>query len=58
MKWFSIEGILKEIGKIRWPKKAELFKTFGEVLIVVVLFMLFFIAADVLVSFVLKLLGI
>lgn len=57
MKWFSIEGIVEEIKKIRWPKKDELLKTFLEVCVFVLLFMVFFFASDLLVSFILKLLG-
>lgn len=57
MKWFSIEGIIEEIKKIRWPKKEELFKTFLEVCFFVILFMIFFFLGDLFVSFILKLLG-
>ncbi|MBR2809411.1 MAG: preprotein translocase subunit SecE [Erysipelotrichaceae bacterium] len=58
MKWFNIEAIRKEIAKIRWPEKGELLKTFVQVVIFVLLFMAFFVIADLVVSFFLKLLGI
>lgn len=58
LKWFSIEGIVSEIKKIRWPKASELFDTFFKVCIFVILFMVFFFISDVVVSLFLKLLGI
>lgn len=57
MKWFNIPKIIEEIKKIRWPKKEELGKTFIDVCIFVAFFMIFFFAADLLVSYILKLLN-
>ncbi len=58
MKWFNLNEIKKEIGKIRWAKKEELLKTFLEVCVFITVFAIFFIGADLVVSFILKLLGI
>ncbi len=58
MKWFSIEGIRKEIKRIRWAKKKDLWQSSGEVLLFTVFFGLFFVISEVGVSFFLKLIGI
>lgn len=58
MSWFSVKEINKEIKKIRWPKKSELFKDSVTSIIFMTLFALFFIAADFIVSFVLRLIGV
>lgn len=58
LKWFSVQGIVSEIKKIRWPKVNELFDTFFKVCIFVILFMAFFFLSDVVVGLFLRLLGI
>lgn len=42
MKWFSFSAIAKEIGKIRWPKKNDLFTNSLQVLFFTALFVIFF----------------
>ena len=55
--WFNIKKIIQEIKKIKWPSKQEFFTTFIRGIIFVILFMLFFILADFIVSNITKLLG-
>ena len=42
MKWFSVSAIWKEISKIRWPKKEDLFVNSVQVIIFTGFFVLFF----------------
>lgn len=58
MKWFSLKAIFKEIGKIRWPKKSDLFKSSVQVIIFTAFFACFFFLCQFLVSMVLRSLGI
>lgn len=57
--WFSIAGIKKEVTeRIRWSKTSEMIKFFSQVMVFVIAFGLFFIAADFLVIMLLRTLGI
>ena len=58
MKWFSPSAIVKEISKIKWPKKDELLKNSVQVIIIVAFFALFFYACQFVLSLVLRLLGV
>ena len=40
MKWFNLNAIFKEISKIRWPKKEDLFSNSIQVLIFVGFFVI------------------
>lgn len=58
-KWFSIEGIRKEIqGRIRWPKGHEMVADSKTVISFILVFALFFIAADFVIALFLRTLGI
>jgi preprotein translocase SecE subunit len=52
MKWFSIKGIQKEMGRIRWASGKNLQTNSSEVIV----FTLFFVAFFVLVQFLLTML--
>lgn len=58
MQWFSISGIRQEIKKIRWPKRNELLKDSYVALVFMLMFAVYFVAADFVVSIVLRLLGV
>ena len=58
MKWFSLSGIVKEIKKIRWPKKNDLLTNSGQVVLFTAFFALFFYLCQFLVSLCLKLVGV
>lgn len=58
MKWFNINAIWKEISKIRWPKKGDLFSNSIQVLIFVLFFVLFFALCLAVISALLRLLGV
>ncbi|MFV0380023.1 MAG: preprotein translocase subunit SecE [Anaerorhabdus sp.] len=58
MKWFSIEGISKEIKRIRWPHPKELMSNTLEVIMFIVFFALFFILCEFTVTYFLRLIGI
>lgn len=58
LKWFSIEGIVKEVKRIRWPKAKELVKYSSEVLLFCIFFGVFFVGCEFLITFVLKMIGI
>lgn len=57
MKWFSIEGIKKEISRIRWPEGKEVVKSSLVVILFCILFSLFFVAGQFIISFFLKFIG-
>jgi len=57
MKWFSLEGIIQEAKRVRWPKKEDMLKDFTVVLTFSVFFGLFFVFSDTLVALFLKLIG-
>lgn len=58
MKWFSISAIWKEISKIRWPKKSDLFNNSMQVIIFTGFFVLFFAACLVVISALLNAIGV
>lgn len=58
MRWFSLDGIVKEIKKIRWPQKQDLVTNSVQVILFTVFFGLFFIACEFVVSLILKYLGV
>ena len=58
LKWFSLSGISKEIKRIRWPKVKDITENTGEVLLFVLAFGAFFIVSDLVITFILKLIGI
>ena len=58
MKWFSLSAIFKEISKIRWPKKDDLLTNSVQVIIFTAFFALFFFICQLLVSVLLKAIGV
>ena len=58
MKWFSLEGIRNEIRRIRWPSWNDLAENTGKVLLFLVLFALFFVLSELLISWLLSVLGV
>lgn len=59
LKWFSLSGIKKEVTeRIRWPKPKEMGKYAATVFSFIVLFMIYFVAADFIVAIFLNLIGI
>lgn len=58
MKWFNLSAIFKEISKIRWPKKEDLFTNSVQVLIFTGFFALFFLLCQLVISFILKSIGV
>ena len=57
MKWFSINGILKEMKRIRWPKVKDLFHDSGICIVFVVFLGVFFFLCQLVSSGFLKLIG-
>jgi preprotein translocase SecE subunit len=57
MKWFSLEGIIQEAKRVRWPKREDMLKDFLVVLTFSVFFGLVFVLSDTLVAMFLKLIG-
>jgi len=51
LKWFSISGIMTEAKRIRWPKRKELVKDTTTVVAIITLFGVFFVFAQVLITF-------
>ena len=58
MKWFSLDAIIKEIKKIRWPKKGDLFTNSVQVVVFTAFFGVFFYICQFLVSLCLRLMGV
>ncbi len=58
MKWFSFRGIATEIRRIRWPSVKELTQKSGKSLLFILLFMGFFVLCELLISWVMSLMGI
>lgn len=58
MKWFSMSGITTEVKRIRWPKSDEMLKNTMTVISVVVLFGIYFVIAQLIVTFFLQLIGV
>jgi preprotein translocase SecE subunit len=55
---FSWSGIRKEARRVRWPKRGDVMRNTGEVVLFTALFALFFIFCDFIASNLLALLGI
>lgn len=55
---FSFKAVLKEISKIKWPKKDELLVNSVQVVVFTAFFALFFYLCQFLVSLGLQLLGV
>ena len=58
MKWFSLSAIFKEISKIRWPKKEDLLTNSVQVILFTAFFALFFYLCQLVVSVLLKAIGV
>ena len=58
LKWFSWNGIKTEIKRIRWPKASEMVSNTGKVLLFCILFGLFFVLCDLIISKLLLLIGV
>lgn len=58
MKWFSLSAIVKEISKIRWPKKGDLFQDSVQVIVFTAFFALFFYGCSFVVSLALRMMGV
>lgn len=57
-KWFSIDGILTEVKRIRWPKQKEMVKDSTTVIVFTVAFGIFFVIVQALVAAFLRGIGI
>ena len=55
---FKVKDVTKEISKIRWPKKGDLALNSVQVIIFTALFGLFFLLCQLLISVILKGLGV
>lgn len=58
MKWFNLSAIWKEISKIRWPKKGDLLVNSLQVIIFTGFFVIFFALCLVVISALLRGLGV
>lgn len=58
MKWFSLSGIMTEVKRIRWPKSEEMVKNSATVIVVTVLFGIYFVIAQAVVTFFLQMIGV
>ena len=58
LKWFSFEGIKTEVKRIRWIKFGELLESTGKVLAFCVLFGIFFVLCDLVISKLLFMIGV
>ena len=58
LKWFTPEGIKTEIKRIRWIKFGELMESTAKVLTFCVLFGIFFVICDLIISKLLLLIGV
>lgn len=58
MKWFSFSGIMTEIKRIRWPKTEEMVSNSATVIVVTVLFGIYFVLAQAVVAFILRMIGV
>jgi preprotein translocase SecE subunit len=56
--WFSIEGIMTEVKRIRWPRANDMVKDSLIVIIFTTAFGIFFVVAEALVALLLRLIGI
>jgi preprotein translocase SecE subunit len=57
-KWFSIEGIMTEVKRIRWPKANDMVRDSLIVIIFTTAFGIFFVVAEAAVAFLLRLIGV
>jgi preprotein translocase subunit SecE len=57
-KWFSIEGIMTEVKRIRWPRANDMVKDSLIVIIFTTAFGVFFVVAEAAVALFLRLIGI
>lgn len=55
---FSWSGIQKEAKRVRWPKGKDIRLSSAEVILFTAFFALFFIGCDLLVTFLLRMIGI
>jgi preprotein translocase subunit SecE len=58
LKWFSISGIMTEVKRVRWPKQKAFFKDTSTAVAVVTLFGVFFVLAQVLITFFVTAIGV
>ena len=58
LKWFSFVGIKTEVKRIRWIKFGELLESTGKVLAFCVLFGIFFVLCDLVISKLLLMIGV
>ena len=58
MEWFNVSAIWKEISKIRWPKKIDLFTNSIQVIIFTGFFVIFFALCLAVISALLNSLGV
>lgn len=58
MKWFSINGIIKETKRVRWPRPKALFKDSAIVVVFVIILGIFFYVCQAISSGFLSLIGI
>ena len=58
LKWFTPEGIKTEIKRIRWIKFPELLESTGKVLLFCILFGIFFVLCDLVISKALLMIGV
>ena len=58
MKWFSWQGIMTEIKRIRWPGMPELMEKSLKVIFFCVLFGIFFVVCETIVAACLRLIGV
>lgn len=57
-KWFSIDGIKKEVKRVRWPNKKSLMENSAKVLLFCAAFGVFFVVCEYAITLFLKLIGI
>ena len=58
MSWFNPAAIVKEISKIRWPKRNDLLTNSVQVFIFTSFFSLYFFGCQFLISLLLRLVGV
>lgn len=56
MSWFNIQGIREEIRKIQWPSRKDMTNYTATVLGFVIFFAIYFLFAEVIISYILRLL--
>ncbi len=58
LKWFTWSGITTEVKRIRWTKPSELLESTGKVLAFCILFGVFFVLCDLVISKFLLMIGV